>query len=86
MMGLLSLASALFLVASPLISNYLNLPLGKVMEAGVLPIRNGGQKGLRAWESHRPPLSFTPTFFTLTKLILPHLLQLFWYFAEFSRL
>ena len=43
-MGLFSLASAVFLVAFPLISNYLNLPLGKVMEAGVLPVRNRGQK------------------------------------------
>ena len=28
------------------------------MEAGVLPARNGGQKGLYAWEPHRALLGF----------------------------
>ena len=31
----------------------------KVMEAGLLPTRDGGQKGLCAWEPHRSPLDFS---------------------------
>ena len=29
------------------------------MEAGVLPTRNGGQRGFHAWEPHRVLLGFT---------------------------
>ena len=60
--GPLNLASGGFLAAPPLICNCLNLPFGnsgKVMEAGVLPTRNGEQKGLHASELHRAPLGFT---------------------------
>ena len=32
------------------------------MEAKVLPTRNGGQKELCAWETHRAPLSFNFSF------------------------
>lgn len=52
------------MAAPPLISNCLNLLFWnseKVMEAGVLPIRNGEQKGHCAWESHSALLSITPS-------------------------
>ena len=39
--------------ACPLISNCSALWNSEVMEAGVLPTRNGGQKVLHAQESHR---------------------------------
>ena len=34
--------------------------LRKVIDAGDLPVRNGGQKGLYAWELHRAMFGFTP--------------------------
>ena len=44
-----------FLAASPLISDCSALwNSEKVMEAGVLPTRNGGQKGLQAQDPTRP--------------------------------
>ena len=57
-------ASDGFLAVSPLISNCLNLPFGTreyVIEAGVLPTRNGRQKGFHAQEPHRVLLGFKIT-------------------------
>ena len=58
--GLFHLASGGSVAASPLISNccaFWNLE--KVMEPGLLPKRNGGQKGLHAQEPHRALLSIS---------------------------
>ena len=60
--GPFNLASGCFLAAPSLISRCSKSALwnsGKVMEAGVLPTRNGGQKDVQAWESHRAVLGFT---------------------------
>ena len=51
--GLFNLASGGSLAAPPLISNCCALwSSEKVMEPGVLPKRDGGQKGLHAQEPH----------------------------------
>ena len=56
------LASGGFVAALTLISNSSALwNLRKVMEAGVLSVRNGGQKGLHAWEPHWAPFNFKLT-------------------------
>ena len=58
--GLFNLASGGSLAAPPLISNCCALwSSEKVMEPGVLPKRDGGQKGLHAQEPHRALLSIS---------------------------
>ena len=58
--GLFNLASDGSVAAPLLISNCCALwILEKVMEPGVLPKRNGGQKGLHAQEPHRALLSLS---------------------------
>ena len=59
--GPFNLALDGFMAAPSLISHHSESALwnsGKVMEAGVLPTRNGEQKGVHAREPHRATLSF----------------------------
>ena len=60
------------MAAYPLMSNCSSLELwnsGKVMEVGVLPTRNGEQKGLRVCEPHRGLLDFKIKYSENQKLV-----------------
>ena len=75
--SLFNLASGDSLTTPPLISNCSNLPFGTHgrslrLMAGVLTIRNGGQKGLCAWEPHRAPLGFISSHSLLLPALADH--------------